>query len=104
MVDFGNAITSRMEVSPANNITNRSNPYAMPPTIPHCRTHNCYEGHRSTKFHKSNKPGRSQDTVKGRGEGMQYRVVEHQGLVLLEGTQISLLPDEHVHHIVMLGI
>jgi len=35
-VDFGNAITSRIEVSPASNMTNRSNPYAMPPESQHC--------------------------------------------------------------------
>jgi hypothetical protein len=41
VVDFGNAITSRIEVSPANNMTNRSNPYAMPPAM----KHTCYPCH-----------------------------------------------------------
>jgi hypothetical protein len=34
---------------------------------------------------------------------MQYHVVEHQGQVLLEETQTSLLPEEHIHQILMVG-
>lgn len=30
---------------------------------------------------------------------MQYHVVEHQGQVLLEEIQTSLLPEEHKYHI-----
>lgn len=99
VVDFGNAITSRIEVSPAINMTNRSKPYAMPPAIPNRNAHKCYDTNCQRSFKNSHKPGKTQHNAEARRNDMQYRVVGHQGLVLLEETQTSLLPGEHICHI-----